>query len=178
MPGWRPSWRRRPGLKTGRERFLFANLVLVALIGINGISMVRDLFSLYVFIEVTSVATFILVAIRHGTDAFEGAWKYLVLSAVASVFMLSSIALYLLVEGGVSFAAVDACPGFSRAHTVDCGGPFPVRPVHQGRPGALPRMAGGRLQRGPRPRLGLHGGDRDKGLGSLRAHAAGPVSLR
>jgi multicomponent Na+:H+ antiporter subunit D len=103
-----------PGLKTGRERFLFANLVMVALIGINGISMVRDLFSLYVFIEVTAIATFILVALRHGVEAYEGAWKYIILSAVASVLMLSSIALFLLVEGGVSLEAVThslATPG-------------------------------------------------------------------
>ena len=106
-----------PGLKTGRERFLFANLVLVAVIGINGISMVRDLFSLYVFIEVTAVATFILVALRHGVDAYEGAWKYLILSAVASVLMLSSVALFLLVEGGASLEAV--------AHSLGSPGPIP-----------------------------------------------------
>ena len=74
-----------------RARFVFANLVLIALIGINGIAMVRDLFSLYVFIEVTSVAAFILVALRDEGRAFEGAWKYLLLSAVASVLMLASI---------------------------------------------------------------------------------------
>jgi len=68
--------------------------------------MVRDLFSLYVFIEVTAVATFILVALRHGVEAYEGAWKYIILSAVASVLMLASIALYLLVEGGASLEAV------------------------------------------------------------------------
>jgi len=93
----------RASIATPRERFVFANLVLVALIGINGIAMVRDLFSLYVFIEVTSVAAFILVAVREGQAAFEGAWKYLLLSAVASVLMLSSIALFLLTTGGVSF---------------------------------------------------------------------------
>ncbi|MGA2765185.1 MAG: proton-conducting transporter membrane subunit [Spirochaetia bacterium] len=106
-----------PGLSQRRERFLFANLVLVALIGINGISLVRDLFSLYVFIEVTAVATFILVTIRHGVDAFEGAWKYLILSAVASVLMLSSIALYLLVEGEASLEAV--------RHSLASPGPIP-----------------------------------------------------
>ncbi len=95
-----------PGLKTKRERFLFSNLVLVALIGINGISMVRDLFSLYVFIEVTAIATFILVVLRHGVEAYEGAWKYVILSAVASVLMLASVALFLLVEGGASLSAV------------------------------------------------------------------------
>ncbi|MGO9411250.1 MAG: complex I subunit 5 family protein [Spirochaetia bacterium] len=106
-----------PALKTGRERFLFANLVLVAVIGINGISMVRDLFTLYVFIEVTAVATFILVALRHGSEAYEGAWKYIVLSAVASVLMLSSVALFLLVEGGASLEAV--------AHSLTLPGPIP-----------------------------------------------------
>ncbi|HUI70498.1 MAG TPA: proton-conducting transporter membrane subunit [Spirochaetia bacterium] len=106
-----------PGLKTPRERFLFANLVLVALIGINGISMVRDLFSLYVFIEVTAIATFILVVLRHGVEAYEGAWKYVILSAVASVLMLASIALFILVEGGVSLSAI--------THALASPGPIP-----------------------------------------------------
>jgi multicomponent Na+:H+ antiporter subunit D len=71
----------------------------------NGIAMVRDLFSLYVFIEVTSVAAFILVPLRREKDGYEGAWKYLILSAVASVLMLASIGLFLLTAGGVSFEA-------------------------------------------------------------------------
>lgn len=95
-----------PGLRAPRERFLFANLVLVALIGINGMSMMKDLFSLYVFIEVTAIATFILVTIRHGTAAFEGAWKYVIMSAVATVFMLTGVAFFILVGGGASLAEV------------------------------------------------------------------------
>jgi len=103
----------RASLGQPRARFAFANLVLIALIGMNGIAMVRDLFSLYVFIEVTSVAAVILVALRDGEAAFEGAWKYLLLSAVASVLMLASVALFLLTAGGVSFdeaAAALAAP--------------------------------------------------------------------
>ncbi|MGA2642696.1 MAG: proton-conducting transporter membrane subunit, partial [Spirochaetia bacterium] len=103
----------RESIGTPRARFAFANLVLIALIGMNGIAMVRDLFSLYVFIEVTSVAAFILVALRDGGTALEGAWKYLLLSAVASVFMLLSVALFLLTAGGVTFdeaAAALAAP--------------------------------------------------------------------
>ena len=91
-----------------RPRFIFANLLVVALIGMNGIAMTRDLFSLYVFIEATSVAAFILVPLRQGKDAFEGAWKYLILSAVASVFMLASLAFFLLAAGGVSYVEAAA----------------------------------------------------------------------
>jgi formate hydrogenlyase subunit 3/multisubunit Na+/H+ antiporter MnhD subunit len=70
-------------LKTPRTRFTFGNLLMISLLGINGIAMVRDLFTLYVFVEVTSVAAFILVTLREGPGAFEGAWKYLILSAIA-----------------------------------------------------------------------------------------------
>jgi proton-translocating NADH-quinone oxidoreductase chain N len=89
---------------TARTRFSFCNLFLVALAGMNGISMARDLFTLYVFIEVTAVAAFLLVAVRDTKNGIEGAWKYLIMSAMASVFMLTGIAFFLLGAGAVSFA--------------------------------------------------------------------------
>ena len=94
----------RATLSHPRTRFIFTNLLLVALIGMNGIAMVSDLFTLWVFIEVTSVAAFILVTVRDGKPALEGAWKYLLLSSIASVFMLASLGFFLLSVGGVSFA--------------------------------------------------------------------------
>jgi multicomponent Na+:H+ antiporter subunit D len=98
----------RSSIVSPRARFTFSNLLLIALMGMNGIAMVRDLFSLYLFIEVTSVAAFILVAMRYDKPGFEGAWKYLILSAVASVFMLVGIAFFLLGAGGVTFAEAGA----------------------------------------------------------------------
>jgi proton-translocating NADH-quinone oxidoreductase chain N len=114
----------RRTLKDAGERFYFANLVLVALVGINGMAMVRDLFSLYVFVEVTAVATFILItASRNAASrsaagsgaasmrAFEGAWKYILLSVVASVLMLTSIGFFLLSAGDITFDAVRTALG-------------------------------------------------------------------
>ncbi|MGA2479377.1 MAG: hypothetical protein ABSG63_11570, partial [Spirochaetia bacterium] len=98
----------RATLSHPRTRFIFTNLLLVALIGMNGIAMVSDLFTLWVFIEVTSVAAFILVTVRDGKPALEGAWKYLLLSSIASVFMLASLGFFLLSAGGVSFAEAAA----------------------------------------------------------------------
>ncbi|HYW84844.1 MAG TPA: hypothetical protein VFB30_16390, partial [Spirochaetia bacterium] len=89
-------------LKEPRARTIFVSLLLVALIGINGIAMVRDLFTLFIFVEVTSVAAFIMVTLREGPGGFEGAWKYLLLSSVASVFMLASMGFFLLSAGGVT----------------------------------------------------------------------------
>jgi multicomponent Na+:H+ antiporter subunit D len=106
----------RRTLKDAGEKFFFANLVLVALVGINGIAMVRDLFSLYVFVEVTAIATFILItasrnAASRSERGFEGAWKYIILSVIASVLMLTSIGFFLLSAGDVTFDAVKGALG-------------------------------------------------------------------
>jgi multicomponent Na+:H+ antiporter subunit D len=89
-----------------KARFSFVNLVLLTMAGLNGLVMVRDLFSLYVYIEVVAVASFILISLDRDKFALEGAFKYLVLSASASMLMLLSIAAILLICGSTSFDTV------------------------------------------------------------------------
>jgi len=93
-------------IKVEKQRFSFLNLVLVAMTGMNGTVMLSDLFSLYIFIEVTAVASFILIAFQRDLNALEGAFKYIVLSATATVMMLLSVSIFLFVSGGTSFEAV------------------------------------------------------------------------
>ena len=89
-----------------RQQFLFTSLVLVAMIGMNGICLVNDLFSLYVFLEVASIASFILIAMNKDGFSLEGAFKYIVLSAVASVLMVLAIAMLLVVSGTTTFTGI------------------------------------------------------------------------
>jgi len=91
-----------------RDRGNFISVLLVCMAGMNGAVLVTDLFSLYVFLEVTSVASFVLIAFSRRKDALEGAFKYIVLSAVATALMLVSVALLLMVAGGVDYASVAA----------------------------------------------------------------------
>ena len=98
-------------LQSEKQRFNFVNLLLIALAGMNTIVLVSDLFSLYLFVEVTALALFILIALDKGKAAIEGTFKYLILSAVAGVFMLTAIAFFLLTCGGVSFNALGAADG-------------------------------------------------------------------
>jgi proton-translocating NADH-quinone oxidoreductase chain N len=93
-------------IKESDQRLNFISLLLISLTGINAISLTTDLFSLYVFIEAVAVASFILIALFKERDAFEGVLKYLVMSIVASVLMLSSISFFLMASGGTSLAAV------------------------------------------------------------------------
>jgi multicomponent Na+:H+ antiporter subunit D len=89
-----------------REERIFSNVVLLAVIGMNGTVMVSDLFSLWLFLEVVGVASFILVAQRQEAEGLEGAFKYLLLSCIASAMMLLSLGLLLMHLGETRFEAV------------------------------------------------------------------------
>jgi len=91
-----------------RERFKFINLLMIAAIGMNGIVITKDLFSLYVFLEITALSSVVLIAFQKDMNALEGAFKYLILSSIATIMMLFSIALILLVSPGTSFAVIAA----------------------------------------------------------------------
>lgn len=93
-------------LTEDKDRFNFVNLILLAIAGLNGLLMVTDLFSLYVYIEVVAVSSFVLISLKREKDALEGTFKYIVLSATASMLMLLSITAILLVCGHTSFDAV------------------------------------------------------------------------
>jgi len=93
-------------IQNDNDRFNFINLLIIASIGMCGVVMVRDIFSLYVFLEVTAVSAFILIAFEKQKPALEGAFKYILMSAIATIMMLSAIALILLATGGMSFDTI------------------------------------------------------------------------
>ena len=88
------------------KRFNFLNLILLVLAGMNGLVMVTDVFSLYVFIEIVAVASFILILTYKDKLALESAFKYIVLSIAATLFILLSIAIFLLISGDTSFVSI------------------------------------------------------------------------
>jgi len=76
-------------LKEEKDFPIFANLLLVSLVGMNGMVLVTDLFTLYIFLEITSLSSFILIGFKKTEESLEGAF-----------------ALLMLLAGGTSFAAV------------------------------------------------------------------------
>ena len=79
-----------PALDNEHARLRRANdLVLLALVGMNGVVLCADLFSIYIFIEIATVSSFILIASDKSRAGFEGAFKYFVLSATASIAILT-----------------------------------------------------------------------------------------
>ncbi len=94
-----------------KQKHNFANLVLILMAGMNGVSIVRDLFTLYVFIEVTSAASFILIGFHRDRNELEGAFKYYIQSTVATIVMLTATAFLFLFAGDTTFASAAASIG-------------------------------------------------------------------
>lgn len=95
----------------------FYTLFLLTLGGVNGMVLTGDLFNLFVWFEVTSVASCALIAYEnHRGRSVEAALKYMVLSVVGGLIVLFSIGLlygqygvlnYALLSGNISRIFLD-----------------------------------------------------------------------
>lgn len=88
------------------DRFRIYNLLFIVVTGLNGVVMITDLFTIYVFLEIAALSSFILIASGGSAENLEGAFKYLLLSSLATAALLSSIGLLLMLAGDLSFASV------------------------------------------------------------------------
>ena len=88
----------------GRAKFY--GLFLILILGLNGVVLVHDLFSLYLYLEVASIASYMLVAFTLEFDGIESALKYLLLSVVGTAMVLIALALVYLKLGTLEFTAI------------------------------------------------------------------------
>lgn len=72
-------------------KWKFYTLFLLMLAGMNGVIVTGDIFNLFVFLEIASVASYALVAFGTERHELEAAFKYAVMSTVGSLFILLGI---------------------------------------------------------------------------------------
>ncbi|MBL7006215.1 MAG: hypothetical protein ISR78_03935, partial [Spirochaetia bacterium] len=81
-----PEWK-------GKAQVLFLTMIL----GINGLILTRDLFNVFVFLEISSISLYALIAFAKKGDAYEAGFKYMVAGGIASaLFLIGVIYLYRL----------------------------------------------------------------------------------
>lgn len=80
-------------------------LLLLLAVGLVGMVLAADLFNLYMFCELMSVAIYVLVAFRRHTDtAIEAGFKYLVMGSVGTVIVLMGISFIFRETGQLDLA--------------------------------------------------------------------------
>jgi formate hydrogenlyase subunit 3/multisubunit Na+/H+ antiporter MnhD subunit len=82
-----------------RAKYATILLYLIIVMGIQGMVMTRDLFNLFVFLEIVSIATYGLLSLRDTPAALSATFKYLMATVLASTFFLIGTVLLYSVTG-------------------------------------------------------------------------------
>lgn len=70
----------------------FFTLFSLMVCGMNGVIITGDLFNLFVFLEIASIASYALVAFGTEAEELEASFKYAIMGSVASAFIFIGIA--------------------------------------------------------------------------------------
>jgi len=85
---------------------LYYSPLMLMIAGMNGVVVSGDLFNIYVFVEVAAMASYALVGFGVEAEELEASFKYLVLSAVASGFILLGIGIVYALRGTLNLAQI------------------------------------------------------------------------
>jgi len=87
-------------------KYKYYSLFLLMVAGMNGVAMTGDMFNLFVFLEVASVASYALVAFGGEHEELEAAFKYLILASIGSTLILFGIAFTYGATGYLNMASI------------------------------------------------------------------------
>ncbi|MHC4160449.1 MAG: complex I subunit 5 family protein, partial [Planctomycetota bacterium] len=76
---------------TAKSKFLCLFMLMIA--GMNGVVLSGDIFNLFVFLEIASLASYALVGFGCEHEELEASFKYMVLGSIGSIFILFGVAL-------------------------------------------------------------------------------------
>lgn len=90
-------------LPEGRE-YLFYAAFLLCLSGLLGVAITGDVFNIFVFLEITSLASYILIALGRDRRALMAAYTYLIVGTIGASFLLIGIGLLYQMTGTLNIA--------------------------------------------------------------------------
>lgn len=103
-----------------RDRiYLFYTMYLLTLSGLLGIATTGDTFNLFVFLEISSLSTYVMVSLGAERRALTAAFRYLVLGTVGATFYVIGVGLMYQMTGTLNMAdLVDRLPEVAETRTI------------------------------------------------------------
>lgn len=92
--------------QSGADKFFGLLLLLSA--ALLGLSFTGDFFTMFVFLEITSIASAAMIAFNSESKGSEAAFKYMILSAIAGLFFLLGVSLLYGKYGLLNMAGIAA----------------------------------------------------------------------
>lgn len=89
----------------GMDRaYLFYASYLLCLAGLLGVTITGDAFNLFVFLEISSLSSYILISLGKDRRALYAAYQYLILGTIGATFYLIGVGLLYQVTGTLNMA--------------------------------------------------------------------------
>ena len=76
-----------------QQTSLFYSAFLLCLVGLLGIAQTGDVFNLFVFLEISSLSSYVLIAMGKQRRALTAAYQYLIMGSIGATFLLIGIGL-------------------------------------------------------------------------------------
>ena len=88
-----------------KERiYLFYCMYLLSLTGLLGIVITGDAFNIFVFLEISSLSSYVLISLGRDRRALTAAYQYLIMGTIGATFILIGIGLLYMMTGTLNLA--------------------------------------------------------------------------
>jgi multicomponent Na+:H+ antiporter subunit D len=102
------AWASAAGELEGERRHLFYALYCLCVAGLLGMAATGDAFNLFVFMEIASLSSYVLIALGRNRRALLAAYQYLVLGTIGATFYVIGVGLLYLMTGTLNMADMAA----------------------------------------------------------------------
>jgi len=82
----------------------FCAAFLLCLTGLLGITITGDVFNVYVFLEISSLASYAIISMGRDPRALKAAYNYLIIGTIGATFILIAIGLMYMMTGTLNMA--------------------------------------------------------------------------
>jgi multicomponent Na+:H+ antiporter subunit D len=107
--------------------YLFYALYMLCLCGLLGITITGDAFNVFVFLEISSLSSYVLISLGRDRRALTAAFQYLIMGTIGATFYLIGIGLLYAMTGTLNMADLaERIPAVSDTRTVHAAFAFVV----------------------------------------------------
>ncbi|MDQ5911165.1 MAG: multicomponent Na+:H+ antiporter subunit [Pseudomonadota bacterium] len=97
----------------------FYTAYLLCMTGLLGITITGDAFNVFVFLEISSLSSYVLISIGRDRRALTAAYQYLIMGTIGATFILISIGLMYVMTGTLNMADLAArLPAVAHTRTI------------------------------------------------------------
>ncbi len=84
----------------------FYTMYLLCMSGLNGIALTGDAFNAFVFLEISSLSTYVMIALGQSRRSLLSAYQYLIMGTIGATFYVIGAGLLFTVTGSLNFVDV------------------------------------------------------------------------